>query len=193
MNTFYFLIITITSVGYGDYYPVTLMGQSMAFFIFILGTFIVSLCFIILLTSLEMNHKERNALNLIKKLNLNGKVKHHSARAITDFFRLIKLYKRKRRKAVVDKSDPEIKSVVNQMLRNLKMVNSLRKKKKNFMQNDLIKDLTDSNEYSMFYLKEIENKQIYMLSKLIQIKEDLRRGAKLSLLQSMKLHDSDQY
>lgn len=156
----------------------------MAFFIFIMGTFIVSLCFIILLTSLELNHKERNALNLINKLKLNQKIKQHSAVAITDFFRLICAYKRQRGAPGFGKENAELRGIVARLLMSLKCVNSLRKKKQNYMENDLIKDLIDSNEYSTFYLKELENKQLFMLSKLIQLKEDFRRVPQRPYFQS---------
>jgi hypothetical protein len=161
-------------VGYGDYYPITLMGQSLAFFIFILGTFFISLCFILLVTSLEMNHKERNALSLINKLNLNEQVKQHSALAITSFFKLITDYKKKKSKGTIVKDDQMIKTNVINMLSSLKIISSLRNKKKNYMQNDLLKNMIDNNDYSSFYLKELNNKQIFLLSKLIQIKESIQ-------------------
>lgn len=48
-NCLWFLIITITTVGYGDFYPFSNMGKVISIIIMLWGVFVVSL-FVVTLT-----------------------------------------------------------------------------------------------------------------------------------------------
>lgn len=173
LNIFYYVIITVSSVGYGDYYPVTLMGQALAFVIYIVGAFVVALCLLILFSLIQMNHKERNAFNLIQRLSLNKKIQHHSALTITNFFRLLACVKKKRRGGSPGKGDPDIRLIVTRLLDSLRCIKKFRSQKLRISQSSVLKNMIDTNEYSKIYLNELNDKQVYMLLKVIKVKETI--------------------
>lgn len=52
-NSIWCIIITITSVGYGDYFPKTIFGRLLDIIIAIWGLFIVSMMVVVLTNTLE--------------------------------------------------------------------------------------------------------------------------------------------
>ena len=58
INTFWFVGVTMTTVGYGDYYPATIAGKFFSFIICIWGLFFISLGFVTLINILKLSHKE---------------------------------------------------------------------------------------------------------------------------------------
>lgn len=61
LNTLWTVLITMTSVGYGQYYPKTNLGRFVTFFSAILGTVIISLIMMTLQNYLKMNESEIKA------------------------------------------------------------------------------------------------------------------------------------
>lgn len=184
LNIFYFIIITISTVGYGDYYPVTLMGQLVAFFIFIWGVFLVSLIFVLLMNSLEMNHKERNALNLINRISLDHKRRQQSALSITRFFRIILLYK-KFKQNPSPTLEHKIKAEIENLKMSLKTHTKLRKEKSLYKENNILQSLIDHNHYSKWFLRELSNKQLIIIEDILKLKENFqshRKTRKLTVL-----------
>ncbi len=58
-TTIWMVMITMTTVGYGDYYPKTLPGRFIGFFLCIWGIFLMSMIVIILFQSLELSYEEK--------------------------------------------------------------------------------------------------------------------------------------
>ena len=52
-NCFWCIIITMTTVGYGDYFPTTLLGRIVIFITSIWGVFIVSMLVVALTNTLN--------------------------------------------------------------------------------------------------------------------------------------------
>lgn len=59
-------VITFTTVGYGDFYPHTLLGQITAIFIAIWGTFVTSLLIMVVTNTFEFSPQELKAVFFIK-------------------------------------------------------------------------------------------------------------------------------
>lgn len=64
-HCFYFATITITSIGYGDYSPVTPFGRLASFILMIIGIVIINLVNYSMLKYLDLDKSEGKALNLI--------------------------------------------------------------------------------------------------------------------------------
>ncbi len=69
------VVITMTTVGYGDYNPKTIPGRTIGFVLCIWGIFIMSLIVIILLGSSELEFEEKEALYIFNKLQKQEKLK----------------------------------------------------------------------------------------------------------------------
>ena len=61
-------IITMTTVGYGDFYPRTIFGRVIDVILVVWGTFIVSLMVVVLTNTLNMDQSEKRALIVLNRL-----------------------------------------------------------------------------------------------------------------------------
>mmetsp|Transcript_8150 Transcript_8150/g.709 ORF Transcript_8150/g.709 Transcript_8150/m.709 type:complete len:100 (+) Transcript_8150:212-511(+) len=57
-NSLWMVIITMTTVGYGDFYPRTFFGRILDIIIAIWGIFIVSMMVVVLSSTLELDSSE---------------------------------------------------------------------------------------------------------------------------------------
>jgi hypothetical protein len=76
-------IITMTTVGYGDYYPRTLTGRIIILFCSIYGVTIVSLIVVTLTNLLEMSPEESKAYLLLEKLRNKGKIHENALKLLS--------------------------------------------------------------------------------------------------------------
>lgn len=67
-NALWLTIITMTTVGYGDYYPRTIFGRLIDVILVVWGTFIVSLMVVVLTNTLNMDQSEKRALIVLNRL-----------------------------------------------------------------------------------------------------------------------------
>jgi len=76
------VIITLTTVGYGDYYPKTDFGRIIGIITAFWGIFFLSLFVIALTNTLNLAEQENRAFILIRRLNLRNKLRQNAARMI---------------------------------------------------------------------------------------------------------------
>jgi hypothetical protein len=66
-NGFWCIIITILTIGYGDFYPQTVVGRCIAVVAVLWGTFLISLMVVSLTISVEFTPQEQKAYDELKK------------------------------------------------------------------------------------------------------------------------------
>jgi hypothetical protein len=74
-NGFWCIIMTIMTVGYGDFYPQTNLGRGIAIFACLWGTFLISLMVVSLTVSVEFTSQEQKAYDEIKRVELTNNLK----------------------------------------------------------------------------------------------------------------------
>jgi voltage-gated potassium channel len=67
--------LTMSTVGYGDYYPITYIGRLMAILSCIWGNFLQSLFVVSLISSAEFTKIEYRAYDKIKRYHLKKELK----------------------------------------------------------------------------------------------------------------------
>ena len=68
-------MITMTTVGYGDLFPITPLGRLIGFLACIFGVMVVSLSVVTLSTSLELTASEAKTLVLMNRLDYKEELK----------------------------------------------------------------------------------------------------------------------
>ena len=86
-NAIWLTIITMTTVGYGDFYPRTLIGRIVDTLLVVWGVFIVSLMVVLLTNTLNMDSSEERALIVLNRLEAKKVLKEKSANLIATTFR----------------------------------------------------------------------------------------------------------
>jgi hypothetical protein len=69
-NALWLILMTTTTVGYGDYYPQTLIGRVIILFVAIWGTLIVSIMVVVVSNTLSMEKTELRTSKILNKLEL---------------------------------------------------------------------------------------------------------------------------
>jgi len=95
LNSVWAVILTMTTVGYGDIYPRTIGGRLVIFFCSIFGVIIVSIVVVSVNNLLEMSKMETNAYTVIKRLGFKSSMKKSAAKVIKQLIRThLKIKKR---------------------------------------------------------------------------------------------------
>lgn len=95
-NSLWLTIITMTTVGYGDFYPRTSVGRAIDVMLVIWGIFIVSLMIVVLTNTLSMDSSETRALIVLNRLDAKKIIKEKAANLIAMAFRRWQAAKRAR-------------------------------------------------------------------------------------------------
>lgn len=87
-NGWWVSIITMTTVGYGDVFPVTDSGRFFTFLLAIVGLILVSLYVSSLSSAIRMNKVEFNSYNAIKRMKNNLEIEIQASNIIKEAMRL---------------------------------------------------------------------------------------------------------
>jgi hypothetical protein len=78
-NSIWVVWITMTTVGYGDFYPRTLYGRILTIIISIWGIFIVSMMVVVLSNFLSLDISEKRALLVLNRLEFRKELERKAA------------------------------------------------------------------------------------------------------------------
>lgn len=88
-TTIWNVIITLTSVGYGDYYPKSDGGRIIAITTAFWGICFLSLLVVALTNVLSLEESEEQAFTLLKKLYVRQQMKENGIRMIQNMYKVI--------------------------------------------------------------------------------------------------------
>lgn len=98
-NCIWNVIVTMTTVGYGDYYPITTLGRLICVFASIGGTCLTSFMVITLQNSIQFTESEEKAFNFREKIVMRNSVEKKAAIFFKFSFQFI-VAKKKYEKAI---------------------------------------------------------------------------------------------
>lgn len=103
-NGFWCVIITMATVGFGDLYPISILGRCIIIIACLWGTFLISLMVAALTFGIEFNAQERVSYDTIK--SVNSEVEHGviGTRLIQTVFRYKKLLEKAKSNPALHKS-----------------------------------------------------------------------------------------
>ena len=82
-NTIWYVLVTITTVGFGDYYAVTIPGRVIAFVVCLWGVIIVSIMVCFVASILGFDPGETRALDILQRLAFRAKMRSVAAFVLT--------------------------------------------------------------------------------------------------------------
>ena len=82
------MMITLTTVGYGDYYPKSHMGRCIGIIIAFWGVFFVSLWVVALTNVTEHSSPEKKAFMLLQRLSANEALKTEATGMLSASYRM---------------------------------------------------------------------------------------------------------
>ena len=85
----YYVVVTMTTLGYGDFSPKTSEGRVIGMIACLFGVFLTSLIIISVNNLLEMTRGEQNTLNIINKVYINEEIKDSAKRVLNEFSKII--------------------------------------------------------------------------------------------------------
>lgn len=121
-NCFWFVFVTMTTVGYGDFFPKTTFGRVLSIFCSLVGCYFVSSLMLFLTNLTEKNEKEEKAYKLIKRLEYKKEIKNLQSHLIFNGFKYVKLIKLKKEEEELDNSITTEIREINKNLNNFKEI-----------------------------------------------------------------------
>ncbi|KRX06937.1 hypothetical protein PPERSA_07100 [Pseudocohnilembus persalinus] len=100
-NSIWNMIITMTTVGYGDYYAQTHLGRFIIFIVSIWGTFIISMMVVTMTNTLDPDAAENRAIAVLQRLFVRDKMKDAASTVLTTLAKM-QVYKVKCKKQGIE-------------------------------------------------------------------------------------------
>lgn len=95
INSYWCIVLTMTTVGYGEVFPVTMMGRAFTILASIIGNTVMSLVIVTLTNLIELSPEETEAYNqLCEGLNVSQKFKIEAVELIQVWARYMYVYNR---------------------------------------------------------------------------------------------------
>ena len=88
-NTLWFILITMTTVGYGDFYAVTTEGRMFAMIACVIGVFLVSMMVVTMNNFLDMNPAEERIFNILEICTSNEEINKTAKKVISSFTNVV--------------------------------------------------------------------------------------------------------
>lgn len=116
-NSVWCVFITLTTVGYGDTYPRTVLGRCVILLTCLWGVFIVSLVVVALASFLNVSPGEKRSIIITQRLHIKGDLREAAARVVSFTFKLITERKHDKRPSVM-------KNLVDNIKEQLRLIKS---------------------------------------------------------------------
>ena len=90
ITSIWWTVVTMTTIGYGDYYPYTLCGRIWTMVLFMWGALIVTLMIVALSESCELSISEEKSYNMKIKMSAFDQMKDEASKLVGNWWRLYK-------------------------------------------------------------------------------------------------------
>ncbi|EAS06190.2 small-conductance calcium-activated potassium channel protein (macronuclear) [Tetrahymena thermophila SB210] len=167
-NSLWVMLVTMTTLGYGDYCAKTSLGRFITFLVCIWGVFIVSMMVITLSKTLELTTLEEKSIAVLQRLRYKELMKNHAARSLTI---LAKIGLANRKGLLQGQHKKELQSKLRDALN--KFMKALRAYK-SIVDTNINEEMGRQFDFLNEDLMQIQREQNEMLMKNIQMMQQLQ-------------------
>lgn len=100
MRVYWFVIVTMSTVGYGDITPKTIPGRFFAFLLSVWGVFLISLVVLLFFDLIQLTDSELMALKVYDRMNVREDMRKEAAAVIGKIAYINGLYKKGNKSAI---------------------------------------------------------------------------------------------
>ena len=104
MRVYWLVIVTMSTVGYGDITPKTIPGRFFAFLLSVWGVFLISLVVLLFFDLIQLTDSELMALKVYDRMNCREEMRKEAAAVIGKITYISSLYKKGKKSAVKDQA-----------------------------------------------------------------------------------------
>jgi len=104
LNSMWCIFVSMTSVGYGDYFAKTLAGRLVTIIACIIGNYFVSMMMVFMTQKSGLNENEKKAYNLISRLNLRNEIREQHAKIVFNTLKMALSKKKKTEGKITEKT-----------------------------------------------------------------------------------------
>lgn len=167
-NGIWNIIVAMTTVGYGDFFPETHFGRLIVVLSVFIGTLIISLTVVNLNYMSSFNEEEERAFKILEHLNYRNELNHVSQRVINTHFQLYLLKKSKDKKEITSSS---LYSNLNYLLKkqSLRRLEILRN-----IQDTFVSDVDKFQELNLILTHNLSDLRLNLAS-MAQIRSKLKK------------------
>lgn len=178
-NGIWNIIIIMTTIGYGDYFPKTHIGRFISVITIVLGTLLVSLTIVALNGVIEFNPNEKQAFIILHRTAMRRKLHDTCQAIIRNNYMLHKL----REQYDYDNKILLAKVEYMSIIRKLKVLG----KKKLYLQRELSRDSFLITEEKFIALNDRIDEEIFHVNESFKLMKEYKLKLKLQLKQQKQL------
>ena len=123
VDTFWFIIVTMVTVGYGDRYPLTHMGRFLALWVGVVGTLLVSLMLVALSSTTQLSNGEQRVFSRVDIISLRSKAKQYGSELL---FNIFTMYVSNKRIIMLEQDEDEQQEVNREVFKKFALLSRTR-------------------------------------------------------------------
>ena len=91
-DTIWMVIITMLTVGYGDFFPSTIQGRALAIMSAVIGVLLISMLIVTITNMISFTYNEKVVFELIERLQLKDEKDSFAAKLVSQYCKLFKIF-----------------------------------------------------------------------------------------------------
>ena len=109
INCMWYVFVSMTTVGYGDFYAITSPGRLIAICACFIGNYFQTMLMVFMTQKSSLTENEKRSFELLIRLHLREKLKHYNAQIIFHSIKIFKLKQQKEKDKIINNKEKLLK------------------------------------------------------------------------------------